>query len=209
MRYKQLLMLGLLLGMPAISQGAVLTYGFEGNVTGKYDPTGLLDFAQLGQRFAYVFSVDTGTPNVYPDPNPNAGSFLGISSSLTVGGFPFTVDAPIINTADSPGSDVFEVSSNIQWDRAGFLPSGHGVSVNLWLGNVFSSPALPQAAYDLDLFTYKEFQVRFQVPGGSTGESVAFYGNIDSMYLVPEPMTGIGLAIAGLFVIAKRRCVRV
>lgn len=205
MRYKRLLMLGFLLGLPAVSQGAVVTFGFEGDVANIHDPVGVLDFVHSGQRFVYTFSFDTDTPNVYPEPNPNAGSFVGISSSLTVGGLPFTVGVPVIGTADMPGSDEFGVGSPIQWDQPGFLASGHGVSVNLLYGNVFDSPALPQVPYDLTLFTSKSFGVQFWVPGGSTGEIVGFSGPVDSMYLVPEPATGIGLALASLIILRKRR----
>ncbi len=192
-------------GVTSISQGAILTFGFEGDVTNIHDPVGVLDFVEPGQRFVYTFSFDTDTPNIYPEPNPNAGSYMGIPGSLTVGGFPFTTGDTFINIANSPGSDTFEVASSIQWDRPELLPSGHGVSVDLVWGNAFDSPALPQASYELCLFTYKWFQVLFQIPGGSTGEALYITGEIHSMYLVPEPTTAILLALSGIKVAGKRR----
>ncbi len=204
--HRHILALGLLLCLPAVSRGEVLTFGFEGDVTQVHDSVGVLNFIHPGQRFVYTFSFDTNAPNVYPYPFPNAASYYGISSSLTVGGFPFTTGMPFVNIYNyTTPDDSFEVGSVIEWDRPELLPSGHGVSVKLIWGDVFQGVSLPRSPYDLALFQYTGFQMIFMAPGGSTGTSLDVAGTIDSMYLVPEPAAVFMLGLATLLVARKRR----
>ncbi len=196
------LVLWLLSFLPVTSRGAVLTFAFEGEVAQVADSVGVLSFIHPGQRFSYTFSFDTDAPNVYPYPDLSAGSYAGISSSLMVGGFPFPTGVPVINTSDHL-DDFFSVGSNIEWDRPELLPGGHGVSVELWGGDAMQSPALPQAPYELNLWTYEDFQISFIAPGGSTGVLLSIVGSIDSMRLVPEPASALLLGFAGFLVACK------
>lgn len=194
----RLLVLGLLICWPAASQGEVLTFAFEGNVTNVNDPIGILDFVQPGDRFVYTFSFNTDAPNIYPYPHPSAAAYEGISSSLSVADFCFASGTPFMLIADLPQSDSFEVQSGIEWDHPQLLPGNRAVSVRLTWGDVFDSPSLPHYPYDLALFTYAGFYVQFTAPGGSTGVLFGFGGDVDSMYIVPEPSTAMLLVLAAL-----------
>lgn len=199
--------LGLLLALPAASRAEVLVFAFEGDVTNVYDPIGVLDFVQPGQRFVYTFSFDRDASNVFPYPHPNAAWYEGISSSLTVGGFPFLTGAPFMEIGDLDA--FFNVSSAIEWDHPQLLPERHGMYVRLRGGDAVQNIMPPQAPYDLDCFNSREFQAAFIAPGGSTGEPLYIFGGIDSMYIVPEPGTALLLALAGLAVRGRRiRCYR-
>ncbi len=189
-------------GITSRSQGAILTFGFEGDVTSVHDPVGVLDFVKPGQRFIYTFSFDTETPNVRPDQHPTSAWYDGIASSLTVGGFPFTSGVPFIEIS-TPG--FFNVNSGIDWDHPDLLPVIHSVYVRLSGGDAVQTINLPTTPYNLDLFGSKGFSVSFAAPGGSTDQRLSIIGDLDSMHFVPEPIAALMLALASLVVSGKRR----
>lgn len=198
----RLLILGLLLGVPALTQaGLIRTFAVEGVVTRITDPLGTLNFTELGAPVRFEFSFHPETPDL--NETASLGVYQGMNSSLTIGGIEISSGSPTIYIAHP--RDQFWVMSD--FTHPGFEGGGFGFT----LGNSSSDTALddvslPVTPYPLDLFPYRDMGATFLYPdpGSSSPYRLTIAASVDRFYLVPEPASG-ALAIVSLTSLLFRR----
>lgn len=204
MRYRRLLMLGLIFGLPAVSQGEVLTFAFDGFVehVGS-DPLAPVHF-EIGEPITYEYTFDTNAPYIGGD------RFAALSATIAIGDdnfpiIPYGSDPPVTLRVQDSTLDIFGVNSSVTFP--GLDRSRHGfVSVYLstYAGNGITDwrpPALPP---DLSRFSTTEWAM--YIFGAHEGD-VAFEasGVITRSYQVPDPTTAVFLVLAGVSAVNTRR----
>lgn len=198
-----------LLGITPISgSAAILTFAFEGHITGKHAPPGLLPFADLGAPVLYLFTFDEGAANTYP--LPGAGTYGGISAELKVAGTILSCSPPRVSITDSDHRDVFDVSSPLDVSLPGLLPGGFTYFrlYNPGTNDPIEGIELPNEPYESNLFANREFAVSFYAlpdPPGSSSELLSVYGQIDRFYKIPEPASLACFLWAGRLLVSGRR----
>lgn len=195
MRYRRLMMLGLLLGMPAVSQGAVLTFALEGSVDTVSNVTGPPIGIHQGDRAILTYTFNSDAPH-----NQNVGSYDGIASSLRIGNEVFTtVGVPDLFVQERVYSAFAVKTSTIGLQSSGWTTFELGSDRT----DIFPDGSLPETPPDLSLFTFKRFQVTINDSTGSP--QIYIGGSIDSSYAVPEPLTAMLLSVGGLLMGGHRR----
>ena len=180
-------------------EGAIITFGMEGEITSRYDPLGLLDWAHTGDRVVYTFTFDTTAPD--QNSTPWQGWYTGLAACLRVGLTDVAVGAPSL-AVQQPNS--FIVASSLS-------PGGFPGAVSFTLDDqdfeAIPTADPPTAPYDLSLFELRDFQLGVYgppIPPSSYSTFVYFFGPVDSFYLVPEPCTLFTVAF-GILVATRRR----
>lgn len=191
---------GVLIGMlalPLVSQGAVLTFAFEGHVTGTQGPVNLLGFGGLGSQVVYTFTFDTTAPDAYPE-DETAGQYLGLSASLGVDDARLQCQAPYLQIVHP--RDYFNVWSYVDLVVPGLDPGGtvHFGLYDQTESNALTSTSLPTEPYPLGPFHNREFSMGFSTPNPAGGSAiqVGMWGAVDAFCLVPEPACMTALAVA-------------
>ncbi len=176
-----------LLGITPVSgSAAILTFAFEGHITNKQDPLGLLTFAAVGDQVLYTFSFDSD--DLGTRPVPTYAYYSGLSSESKVRGFEFVSGIPSI-LIQHP-LDLFDVSARFDVGFPGLQPDGFVLFrlSDQRESNALSSVDLPLVPYDLVPFSERAFSFSFYVPRpGGSSERIGFSGLIDRF--VPEPNT--------------------
>ncbi len=208
MRCMRLLMMGLLICWPAVSQGAVLTFGFEGSVDHiGYDPLAPVDI-QVGDKLVYEYTFDTNPPYV------GGGIYGAIGASITVGDDRFPVVPPstgepavqLLPSISNPG--LLTVWSSVEFDVPNASRSGN-VAVMLTgvlrPGNesppwwpLLSPPDL-SADFTSAMWSAYIFGQEYNDP------PYGLSGTVTRSYVVPEPITAVLVAFAGIAFAGKRR----
>ncbi len=192
-----------LLGITPVSgSAAILTFTFEGHITGKRDPLGLLNFADVGDDVVYTFSFDSeAVPNSY---TATSASYRGMSAALLAHQTSFISQRPSI-WIQHP-LDLFDVSSVFEVTLPGLQPQGYVYSrlSDQSESNALTSVDLPAVPYDLTPFSHRTFSLAFTmpIPGGSS-EILSLSGQVDRF--TPEPNTLVLMMSAILLSRGPRR----
>ena len=196
---------------PTFASADLIAYYFEGHVTAINDAGGTLPPSIImGAAFhgTFVYSTDATDTNPllnfgtyrYDQPFTNAGL------NITIGDVDFTVDPslPLFATTQNvpPGSspDMFTLSTSVQ--------PPIGTEANSYIqfefadynsGTALSDDQLPSSLTDTNWHS-RIFNLY------ADAGPIAVHGEIETMYAIPEPQTGI-LALVGLtvFLCNKRR----
>lgn len=195
MRYKRLLTLGLMLGLPAVSQAAILTFALEGNVDTITNLTGSPVAVYEGDRAVLNYTFDSDAPH-----NNGVASYDGISSSLRIGDDVFTT-VGLPNISVHAGTNH---SSSVNSAVIGLGATGRmQFSLQSNRNDIFADGSLPEVPPDITLFSSKWFQVVINDATGSPQLGIS--GSIDSSYVVPEPLSAMFLGAGGLLMGGRRR----
>lgn len=196
MTCKRLLMLGLLLGLPAVSQGAVLTFAFEGTVDTVMNRTPWTIDIHPGDRAILTYTFDSNAPH-----NTRfTDSYDAISASLRIGDDAFAMEVLPAITVQVSAPQMFSVGCT---EISGLETTGWMSSELFSDNSVFPNDSLPLTPPDLSLFFFKSFHVTLLGPTGSPELSIS--GTVDSSYAVPEPLSAMLLGIGSLLMGGLRR----
>jgi hypothetical protein len=209
-----------IVGMVALCLASVclaeqIKIGFAGSVNGISDPYNLLQGAvQQGDPISGFYIYDSATPDSEPG-DTSVGIYEYLTSpygmSLSVGSLTFQTDPTNVNFTVSLADnyygpwDYYTVYSDNNLDLNGNVT----VDTIYWhlsdnTGNALSSDILPSVPPDLSLWQYdNHFSVdggRYPFPSPSEKTLFSFGGQIDSVWLVPEPATLLLFGLAGLLI---------
>jgi hypothetical protein len=207
-----------MLGLVSVCLAEQIKIGFAGSVNGISDPYNLLQGAvRQGAPISGFYIYDSATPDSEPG-NTALGVYEYLTSpygmSLSVGSLTFQTDSTnvdfIVGLRDNYNStaDFFSIGSynNIGLDTGVSIDSIHWQLTDN-TGNALSSDILPLVPPDLSLWQYGNY---FSVMGGkypfpSESEKTLFNfgGQIDSVWLVPEPAS-FGILILGAVLMRLR-----
>jgi hypothetical protein len=192
----------LLVAGPA--QAALLTYHFGGVITSVTDPTAALDGAvKLGDSFSGSYSLDSATPDTYPQ-NAVLGRYISAGAHMDL-----NVGSIVVNaTGDGLLASVWDDDSN--WDGFDFtsapLTVGQvvvdefGVALTDSTSRAFVSDALP-ASLDMTAFDGRGFSFNGYKPGGGR----FFVDGSVTYFVAPEPDMLILVSLAVAPLLGRRR----
>lgn len=188
---------GLLSG---VAEGALITFGFAGQITSVSDPQGVLGGAvAVGQSYSGTYSFDSETPDLYPGLLENGRYACTLNGlSVLLGSLPLVIPESFVSVGDHLRGDFYGVGTGKQLSGA-WRVAEFGVTMHENTGSVFANDSLPLTVPDLNLFPTRSLWVQL---GPTSGLEAIIQGTVTSW--IPEPGTLL-LAAAGTITATTRR----
>lgn len=205
-----ILVLGVLLFAGGMARAVPVTIQITGNVT-SVSGSAITGAIYVNDIFTGTYTYNSDTSD--SDSSPQRGEYRHNSPygiDLFIGGFEFKTDP-----AQTSGRFVIGIGDNVVSNGTNDYYSVHSdqnaYTNGLWVGGIswelgdsthtaISSTALPVTAPVLSAWNYNHVEIY----GGDNLHGFSIYGTVTQATLVPEPVTGILMAM-GVLLLRRRR----